>query len=392
MDTELEKVVDPTHGAVKDKKAYAKWRAMNNLSILRQTMAKASDERNINYAWLQHVFEKKIEGLPLEERTELLVRKKKYYSTLNKANVQKRVAFGVKNGVTISGRNSKLLDVKQEEIIELFGRMFSVKEVHRVIAEDWHIPCAIDLVFEYRREYLNVITEKIEIHKREYSDIRLGVKRSRLEELVWLYNETKEQFKITKSKFHADIMIKLLEQVRKEAEGDKLTIDGNFDVNIESTVNVHLQQEVFKEINLAQLILGRVAARSGIDPMDLVASLQSSYYSKFNNILGHETEDADYEEVEYPSASAYDFDNIARVNKKREHNEGVEKAAKKKDKAEAQEEAAESGLKERLLATIGKKIGDNKARAANVDDAILKQEIEEHNSNNNKGKFDIHKR
>lgn len=368
------------HGHVQDKAAYKKWIALMNLSIIKDTIHFASDDRKINFAWLQNHFEKMIEGLPNEERVELLVHKKKYYSSLSRANIQKRNAFGIIAGKrTPGGRMVGLLDVKEHDIVELFGRMFSTKEVHKIIVRDWKIPCTIDLVFDYRRKHVNTISELIEKHKREYSDIRLGVKRSRLEELVYLYNELKDKFKVGKSREDVRVMLTLIEQVRKEVEGDSIRIDGNLDINVESTVNIHLQQEVFKEISLAQIILGRVASRAGIDGVMLIKSLQDSYYSRFNKILGiDDTEDVEYEELVYPSASAYDFDNISKVNKQTELNNIIEKKAKKEKREGDMDEAAKLGLKEVLLAKIRQKIADNKASSMKVEEELLKKEVEDY--------------
>ena len=41
-------------------------------------------------------------------------------------------------------------------------------------------------------------------------------------------------------------MLRTLEQIRKEAEGDILTVNGVVDVNIEAQIQEHIQQEIYK--------------------------------------------------------------------------------------------------------------------------------------------------
>ena len=56
------------------------------------------------------------------------------------------------------------------------------------------------------------------------------------------------------------------------------------DVNIEVTIQNHIQKEILRTINLKEIILGRVAARMNYDPKKLVAGLHNSYYAKFVDI------------------------------------------------------------------------------------------------------------
>ena len=122
-----------------------------------------------------------------------------------------------------------------------------------------------------------------------------------------MYGKMKNRFKVNNSSEAYNSMLRTLEQIRKEAEGDILTVNGVVDVNIEAQIQEHIQQEIYKTINLKEIILGRVAARMGYDPAKLIAGLHNSYYAKFVQISGDFEEDA---EMVYPSSQAYDFTQI----------------------------------------------------------------------------------
>ena len=129
-------------------------------------------------------------------------------------------------------------------------------------------------------------------------------KRPRLEELAWMYSKMKARYVSLNGIDAYNSMLRTLEQIRKEAEGDVLNINGVLDVNIEVTIQNHIQKEILKTINLKEIILGRVAARMNFDTKKLVAGLHNSYYAKFVDISGEYDEEA---EMNYPSNQAYDF-------------------------------------------------------------------------------------
>ena len=106
-------------------------------------------------------------------------------------------------------------------------------------------------------------------------------------------------------------MLRTLEQLRKEAEGDVLNIQGALDVNLNVELNAHVQKEILKTINIKEIILGRVSARMGYDCQKLVAGLHNSYYNRFVQISGDYDANA---EISYPSLINYDFNEIEKRN------------------------------------------------------------------------------
>lgn len=351
---------------VTDKKAYLQYLKLESNPILNELKEfKASDGTDINLAWFPHFLRKKMEHLP-EAEQEVIQKQKDQYSVINNnATVQKRLAFGLKQGrgATKDG-NASLLDLRGPEIIDYFGRMFTAEEILKVINKDWGIKfSSLTKLSDFRKKHAKEIEEAIERYKASYTDIRLGIKRSRLEEYTFLYGQQKQKYEDTKSNDSYRLLLQTLESIRKESEGDRLTIEGKIDVNYEVNLQQHLRDEVFRTMNLKEVILGRVAARMGLNPVKLIYSLNTSYYKRFSNVLG------DFDPVEgegdviYPSQMNYDFERIGKAQRMLDQN--ATDAVILDEKEEATKDATKADdIKTRMLAKLRAKqakLGKGKA-------------------------------
>ena len=189
--------------------------------------------------------------------------------------------------------------------------MFSINEVVRIIVEDNGVAITKNKVQDVMRRNLVTIERAREEFRNKVTDVRLYNKRPRLEELAWMYSKMKMRYIAMNSTEAYNAMLRTLEQIRKEAEGDILNINGKVDVNLSVELQAHIQKEIIKTINLKEIILGRVAARMNYDTSKLIAGLHNSYYNRFVQISG------DYDpgaEMQYPSLVNYDFGEIERRN------------------------------------------------------------------------------
>jgi len=157
------------------------------------------------------------------------------------------------------------------------------------------------------------------------------------------------------------MLISLLESIKKEVEGD-IVINGKIEVNVEQTINMQIQQQIFKDLNITSLVLARVAAKHNVDPVKLMTKLALSQYAKF---AGFEEPDVSREDdtITYPSQISYDLDairKIAEANESKEEREieGEQVVVKKADKS----------VKAKLIAKINK----NKEKKETVKDKLLK--------------------
>ena len=348
---------------VTDKASYLKYLKYAKHPLLNEEkMQTCSDGTEINLASFPHIITKKIAHLPVKEQNELLEKKDEYASINNKATALKRKAFGDKMGRAAKGG---VLVQRQAELIEYFGRMFTVEEMVKHINEEWGMPIKKQAVEKFRREHAVEIEKKIEMFKSSYSDIRLGVKRSRLEELVWLYGKAKDKYKDTLSREDYKMLLTTLEAIRKEAEGDRLTIDGKVDISYEAEVNMHLRDEVFKTLNLKEIIIARVAARMNVNPVKLIFSLNQSFYSAFSNVLGDFDEnEAQSTALTYPSQMNYNFEKIQKYHVQRDKE--VEDAVVVEEEKNDKDVEKGKEMKETLAEKIKRKREAMKKTEANI--------------------------
>lgn len=364
---------------VVDANAYKRWQAMLRNRLLGEgRFIAASDGSIINLGVLPHAFIEKIAHLPDEEREEFVLKQREYQRIMGKANVEKKKAFGLINRSPAQQKLGMEIDVLEErgqEIRELYGRMFSPEEVQSICVTEFKIPCSIEAAVAFRAKHLDQITKRIEAFKRDYSDLRLVAKRGRIEELAWMYMRVKNRYVSVEGNSDREFLLKLLEQLRKESEGDVIKVEGNLDVRIESLVNVHLRQEILGQINLTQIIIGRVASRVGRPPEVLIKRLADSFYAKFNGMLG-DVQDAEYEELKYPSAEGYDFDSIRsqyKINTREEAQEIAQEGARAKEIAVA----TEGKFKDVMLKKLAQMRGDNSAKSAVLDQHVLDRKLKE---------------
>lgn len=108
------------------------------------------------------------------------------------------------------------------------------------------------------KENITKIKELQENFKKDYSDIRLGYKRSRLEELQYIYNNRKSIYSKSNSREDEKQLMTLIESIKKEIQGD-LVINGNINLQIEEKANFFIQKEMLKNLNISMYISSEIA-------------------------------------------------------------------------------------------------------------------------------------
>jgi hypothetical protein len=307
---------------VVDQKSYIKYTVLVNNPIIKNRIIDLSDGGEVNIGLLPHVFKKKIEHLPPKEQEVLLERKQEFMRLLQKKNIALAQAYG--NAGRYGGKKNKDGELSyqkkaelalEQDIITLLGRMFSIQEVVKILVEDNGIAVSTEKVKQIMANNLVAIERAREEFRNKVTDVRLYNKRPRLEELAWMYSKMKMRYIAMNSTDAYNAMLRTLEQIRKEAEGDILNINGAIDVNLSVELQAHIQKEIIKTINIKEIILGRIAARMNYDCKKLVAGLHNSYYNQFVQISGDFDPNA---EMQYPSLVNYDFGEIERKNADRD--------------------------------------------------------------------------
>jgi hypothetical protein len=290
-----------------------------------------------------------------QDRADKIYNMKRQQQNLKlKAMAKIKQAYGTvvnKHGEIV--KNKSIFEPVRVQMIELFGRMFSGPEVHEVCLRQWKLSVTLNQVSDFRKQEMIEINKRVEEHKRTYSDIRLGHKRSRLEELVWLYNDRKRKYEISGKGEDHRLLLSTLDQIKKEAEGDLIRIDGNINFGLDQTIENHIQKDLNKTIPIKELVLARVAAKTGVDPINLINFLNKSLYRK---VLDAET--VDFEEMpQYPSLQNYDFDKIKNVNVQAAQEKILEAKIIKKELHPQQIHQSEA-LRQALLRKLSDKVGD----------------------------------
>lgn len=346
----------PIPPEITDPVAWKKYLVMKESSTLKRIHVLASDGTEINLMWFPRTLRENIKHLSTSEREEILemyAARRKVQLTANRLLAVARGSFELARKRRREERGEfdslNCSDVTLvEDIKELLGKMFTPKEVVRILAESREIQVELEYVQDVLKRFINDIEKRREEFRNRVQDVRLYSKRPRLEELSWMYTQMKTRYKALNSTDAYNAMLRTLEQIRKEAEGDQIFINGAIDVNVETEIRLHIQQTIYKSVNLKEIILGRVAARMNWDLAKLVAGLHNSYYARF---MPTNDEYDPQAEMEYPSSMNYDFNRI-------QHNHAVSGVDEVEDvKAEPlteQERTSSEAIKQLFLQRIAK--------------------------------------
>lgn len=248
-------------------------------------------------------------------KTEIeLIRKinKEIYYLVQKATLYKKRAFGDNRSIlTEEGFIADDLSGCTPVIIDLAGRYFKPEEIHQSLCEDMEITTiSISQIKTVIKNNISKIKELQEKYKKDYSDIRLGYKRSRLEELQLLYNQRKSIYNKSFSREDEKQLTSLLNLIKQEVQGD-LTVNLNANVTIEEKANDYVKNEILKSLNVSMFILAKMAGRMNINPLLLISRLAHSRYAQFTGFSEHGlSPTAQTDEISYTSNLTYNWGQI----------------------------------------------------------------------------------
>lgn len=269
----------------------------------------------------RNVFYRNVNALigPSEESKEAA---KKHWYKFNKNLLEflrlKKKAFG-KNGKTLSKPTENQLDPSRfshfrpyhEFIINMFGKMFTAKEIKDLLGEEHGLRLTLGILKSFHKFHADLIAKRISAFKESFEDVRLGYKRSRLEELAWIYQQVKNDFKnpklgIARRNSFSKEMRDILKQIKDEVEGDVIRIEGSLDVN--HHLQAHIVNEIIDRETLRTVVIAKIASKLNLEPLSLTYEMQKSHYALFNSYLGN---DPHAEGLELPdhtfSPADYDF-------------------------------------------------------------------------------------
>lgn len=208
------------------------------------------------------------------------------HAILKKVQHQKRAAK-VKLNTALAeltgGKSNPILVYRQTDVLELFGQWKDVNAVHHIITKDWRL----GVTKQELEEFMNVNAEAITHLRNKYAmrkkEFTIATDTGRLESLSTLHHAFTQKFAKTPTTEISREIRGILDAVRKEVKGDeiRLTVDGKINVQATQVANKTIDQ-ILSRLPLNLFIIGIVAARGGINPAEIIASLTNSYYSKYN--------------------------------------------------------------------------------------------------------------
>lgn len=332
----------------------------------------------INTTSTKRAIESKISHLPKQEQEKIYKLATQMRSLQSKGVQAKAKAFGrgvhSKESKAISPHNihSDFFATKGSELLEWFGRYFTLQEVHKMITHEWRYQIGFDVLRRWRDQNIVKIGELQEEFKSKYTDVRLGHKRSRLDELSYLYQTRLDLYKDSKHREDSKELRAILAQVRQEVEGDVLVINGKIQHEHNVRIEEQVRDELMAGINLKALIIARVAERMGRNPLLLQYQLINSYYAKFTGFQRAD-EDINTDKIIYPSSLIYDFDDLRNKNKEiqAEDAEFVEMVEERETHGVPTDT---EGLKEALMKKILERQELNRRSEAKVESAQISKE------------------
>lgn len=239
------------------------------------------------------------------------------YDLVLKATIFKKKAFGDNRAVL--GENGEFLPDELSSakaiVIELSGRFFKAEEIYATLIQDLEITnISLYQIKQIQKDNIGKIKELQEKFKSDYSDCRLGYKRSRLEELEYLYRERKQIYGQDRSRENEKQLQSILEQVRKETDGD-LVINGQINLEINNQAEKFVEHQIIKDLNISMFVLAKIAARMNVNPLLLISRLANSRYSQFTGYSARGlSATAQTDEIQYPSNILYNWNQIEAQN------------------------------------------------------------------------------
>ncbi len=214
------------------------------------------------------------------------------------------------------GKGTDFFQLKETELLELFGKWKTVEEVTRVINKEWGYSCSLTRVrtfFSHNKEKINDLRTKYEL---SYDQLSITKKTNRIERLAYLVHELTEEFSESKKIGHSREIRALLDQVKKEVEGDvlKLQIDGQIDINATLSSNRSLRQ-LTQRVPINNIVVAMVAAKRGLNPVTMMAQFTHSFYKNHNGFSPFFDQSEDSSIKDLPSNIIYDWDEIERKHK-----------------------------------------------------------------------------
>ena len=222
------------------------------------------------------------------------------YQKLGPMKMAVNKALGIERGA-----KSPLLE-HVDVVLEWFGRHHTIEDVRKLFEAQYDYQPGWSELRSLYLKYKDVIdTRKAEYILRN-KDFKVATEAGRLEVLNTLLTDYHIRYERQHLDTAANMIMKILEQARKEVKGEqlKLTVEGTIDIK----ASLHGMENVMhtmRGLSINALVIGLTAAKAGLDPSVLIGQLAHSWYKDYNgfnkNVIGTE-------EIQLPSVLLKTYD------------------------------------------------------------------------------------
>lgn len=211
------------------------------------------------------------------------------------------------------GKNNGVIDIKASQILELFGQWYTIDEVYKVVVSDWgYEEISRDELYKFSVANKLKIAKLREKWENGFNDHFITKKRGRIQTLSYLLQTQKDLYESENYPLNRSKEIRgIIEQVRKEIEGDRIAFEINGQINVDLTLQLNKSMKrISQQLSLNRIIIGLVAARMGSNPERMITMLERSFYAKYNGFSGVLKESEDQDPNYHPSKLLYDWQAI----------------------------------------------------------------------------------
>lgn len=237
-------------------------------------------------------------------------------------------------------------------LLDLFGSMHNPKDIIKIIRKKEGYSLGEEDLVKFFNNHKSLIEARQSKYVMRSDRYKVATEAGRLEIINDCMTDLQLKYEEFWSKGNVGSALNILKEIRalleaarKEVKGNeiKLTVDGKIDINATLHGEENISR-VMRDIPVNSLIVGMVAAKSGIKPEILMHQLCTSYYKDFNGLASNPVLGS--EKVMLPGAliKTYDWKEIETENKK-----FVEEMIPEVVEAEIIEEPSKSKTRERLL-------------------------------------------
>ena len=346
--------------------AYKKMRSLENSKIFKEDIRiiqTSDDDLKIDLFMNESSVKTKTAHLPEEEQKNILRKIRSINMFRWKINKLKAKAYVMRPTSPHPSITNIVIRERASELLEYFGKFYTVDEVHRIVNEQWGMRIGKNSLQKFKKKHLELIKKTQDEYAKDHKNIRLTYKKARLEELTFLYQTIKDRYALTDTREDYKLMLQTLKLIGDMVDGKEVKVAGEITQKTVSTVNYHVLNEIMKGLTLNDIVIARVAARNGVNPKFLSARLHQSIYAQHSG-FANPTGDLGEQEITYPSSMVYNWDELKKLHKKKAEQDA--KDIKYEELSEAKAKDLEE-VKKKLLARVRQKREELREAIVRVD-------------------------